>query len=259
MTEIKQSRAFTLIARPRSAAFTLIELLVVIAIISILAAILFPVFATVREKARQTSCASNLKQLGLAVTMYSQDYDDTPPCYTAPGPTADGNSLSYWPNALDPYVKERKSWYCPSFPIQTTVSPNSSTYGANRRILTGAFSGTLPNLTLTSAATPMSAFTRPSELLLIADSEYSKPLNTQYKCSSFAAGFVSLYCPMDEAKLGTPCAKYLVNTGGVDSRHSGGANVLFLDTHVKWLRRNVIALRETDASHPVDLWGYWSL
>ena len=85
--------------------FTLIELLVVIAIIAILAAILFPVFAQVREKARQTSCASNLKQLSLAILQYTQDYDeDVPLANYYQGPTATiGNGSWYY--AVDPYVK----------------------------------------------------------------------------------------------------------------------------------------------------------
>ena len=68
-----------MLRRPRAGGFTLIELLIVIAIIAILAAILFPVFAQAREKARQTSCVSNLRQLGMAMMMYVQDNDDTYP------------------------------------------------------------------------------------------------------------------------------------------------------------------------------------
>ncbi|MDR3709231.1 MAG: DUF1559 domain-containing protein [Capsulimonadaceae bacterium] len=83
----------------RDQAFTLIELLIVIAIIAILAAILFPVFATAREKARQTTCQSNLKQLGIAFTQYAQDYDETYP-WTIYG----GAPYSGWDTEVSPYV-----------------------------------------------------------------------------------------------------------------------------------------------------------
>ena len=86
----------------RRRGFTLIELLVVIAIIAILASILFPVFAQAREAARKTSCTSNLKQTGLAVMMYAQDYEETLPfaAYNPPGQT-----LIMWYDLVEPYVK----------------------------------------------------------------------------------------------------------------------------------------------------------
>ncbi|HAZ64218.1 MAG TPA: hypothetical protein DCZ72_11505 [Armatimonadetes bacterium] len=93
-------------------AFTLIELLVVIAIIAILAAILFPVFAKAREKARQASCSSNEKQLALAMLQYAQDYDELlPRGWTAA--TADAPSRD-WSNDVDPYIKSKEVWKCPS-------------------------------------------------------------------------------------------------------------------------------------------------
>lgn len=89
--------------------FTLIELLVVIAIIAILAAILFPVFAKAREKARQTTCASNLKQLGLAFTQYEQDNDETMPNGTAQVDIG-------WAGQIYPYVKATGAYHCPDDP-----------------------------------------------------------------------------------------------------------------------------------------------
>ncbi len=95
--------------------FTLIELLVVIAIIAILAAILFPVFAQAREKARQTACLSNEKQIGLGLMMYTQDYDEVTPYPMAAVPPINGGSNAGIPvdQQLQPYIKNDQVWACP--------------------------------------------------------------------------------------------------------------------------------------------------
>ncbi|RYX83832.1 DUF1559 domain-containing protein [bacterium] len=101
---------------PRKA-FTLIELLVVIAIIAILAAILFPVFARARENARRASCQSNLKQIGLGVMQYTQDYDEYLPSFARDGTSATNKFVSdytIWADAIQPYVKSTQLFVCPS-------------------------------------------------------------------------------------------------------------------------------------------------
>jgi prepilin-type N-terminal cleavage/methylation domain-containing protein len=99
-------------AKTRSA-FTLIELLVVIAIIAILAAILFPVFAQARERARAASCLSNQKQLGLAIIMYKQDYDErVSGPYIYDGAWGDVNVLKWFPELMQPYMKNRQIKRC---------------------------------------------------------------------------------------------------------------------------------------------------
>ncbi len=119
--------------------FTLIELLVVIAIIAILAAILFPVFAHAREKARQTACLSNTKQIGTAIMMYVQDYDETySPGYYYNDPTAVGNldatGIHNWSGLIQPYVKNRGIFVCPSDkvggPPPTNFRPDTNNDGA---------------------------------------------------------------------------------------------------------------------------------
>jgi prepilin-type N-terminal cleavage/methylation domain len=100
-------------ASGKSAAFTLIELLVVIAIIAILAAILFPVFAQARQKARQAACASNLKQIGIAIIQYTQDYDGViPPAEIVYDPPVEAHVVS-WPTLVYPYIKNEQVFVCP--------------------------------------------------------------------------------------------------------------------------------------------------
>src|SRR6187402_1482213 len=113
--------------------FTLIELLVVIAIIAILAAILFPVFAKVREKARQTSCLSNQKQIGLGIMQYNQDNDEDYPLLRVNDPVATygGNGFEtdfWWSQAIYPYVKSERVYVCPSNPDTGPVCPNKTTF-----------------------------------------------------------------------------------------------------------------------------------
>jgi prepilin-type N-terminal cleavage/methylation domain-containing protein/prepilin-type processing-associated H-X9-DG protein len=110
----------------RRPGFTLIELLVVIAIIAILAAILFPVFAQAREKARQTMCVSNMKQIGLGVQMYAQDYDEKMPfnygyLWDEKGKQIPG-TLLWWQDLVRPYVKNEQVYTCPSASPHTQES-----------------------------------------------------------------------------------------------------------------------------------------
>lgn len=136
--------------------FTLIELLVVIAIIAILAAILFPVFAKAREKARQSSCLSNVKQLMVGTLSYAQDYDEMLPGYWFNGAPAAGDQ---WYEVMTPYLKNTQILECPSV---KNLNPG---YGWNYRWISyGTADGGV------SPITSLGALTAPSETVIIADS-----------------------------------------------------------------------------------------
>ena len=108
-------------------AFTLIELLVVIAIIAILAAILFPVFARARENARRTSCLSNMKQMGLGVIQYTQDYDEKfPQRYWGDAPSNELRQANSWRRVIYPYVKSAQLFSCPSNTNNNLLADDSS-------------------------------------------------------------------------------------------------------------------------------------
>ncbi len=120
--------------------FTLIELLVVIAIIAILAAILFPVFAKAREKARQSSCLSNVKQVMLAFMQYKQDYDEKWPLMFWSGTTSRWEPFNvWWGGEIQPYVKNSQIFICPSKSSDTICSYIYNIY------LSGLADGTIPD------------------------------------------------------------------------------------------------------------------
>jgi prepilin-type N-terminal cleavage/methylation domain-containing protein/prepilin-type processing-associated H-X9-DG protein len=173
----------------RKSAFTLIELLVVIAIIAILAAILFPVFAQAREKARSTACLSNVKQLTLGWVMYAQDYDEQFPQWdwgkSYSGGSGVGveknNATSLWLNAIYPYVKNAQVYKCPSdarpksqltdswaswFNLATVTGFNPAIYDG--KTVTPVTYGA--NEPLTVSYPGLAAMDRPAETLLISDS-----------------------------------------------------------------------------------------
>ena len=150
--------------RPASG-FTLIELLVVIAIIAILAAILFPVFAQAREKARQASCLSNMKQISLSVIMYVQDYDENfPNGRTSPTDSAAQLSAHYgqgWGGQVFPYVKSSAVFKCPDDSTQTVAAT-----GANPILTPVSY---LFNYNIPAFASSIAAQTAPAATVLLAE------------------------------------------------------------------------------------------
>jgi len=231
--------------------FTLIELLVVIAIIAILAAILFPVFAQAREKARQASCSSNLKQMGLAFRMYVQDYDErTPSCNprgAAPFPTTDthgqqglaGQSFAYngWiSNALIPYTKNQAIYQCPSLTPGGFYDPwNGGKVGAPGDG-TGADSqnqGATNNVSyffnyVTAYGIKENLLTQPSSGILMGDSA-----NVWWDCR-YESG-----CGM-KGDPGRDWAWHLAKNVKKTEWHNGKNNYLFADGHVKTLGQDAL-------------------
>lgn len=241
--------------KPRQA-FTLIELLVVIAIIAILAAILFPVFARARENARRTSCLSNLKQMGLAVMQYTQDYDETYPYTITPASAwaqmPDGLSWVgsnpptslLWPQVLYPYHKSSQVFYCPSsrqvgsgYHISAgwSATPAMRQYGANASLLPMGL-GTPPSPTKIAsvAASANTYMFMDYGVYVVMTSDVVTSANSNQYLPGMGEGGGSCATVVADAN-----AQYYADdcrTG----RHFGGVNVTFADGHAKWLKSNTV-------------------
>ena len=220
------------VAQKKDRGFTLIELLVVIAIIAILAAILFPVFARARESARRANCMSNLKQIGLGIMMYTQDYDErypprlvgtwgTPASYikqtnpAMPGylfSTSDGGHGGHWVTWMDviyPYTKSTQIFVCPS--VNNGITSGGPAYPSYGYSVYMAYNAPGPPTHISGIT--LSAVNAPAQSMMCMD------YNTPY----------SIYAEWQDGQ------NWLRTSDPRVVRHLGGANVLFCDGHVKWL------------------------
>lgn len=205
------SRSNTFTGREqRQSGFTLIELLVVIAIIALLAAILFPVFARARENARKSSCANNLKQIGIGIAQYTQDFDESFPIQTS-NSAAPAQGATFV-TLLQPYVKNSQIFICPS---------------ASRKVATSSMSDSTDYL-WQAPKPPWNA-----------SSQGSYGVNNNVVLSVGPAFTLSDIAHPTITALAFDCAWYSgsnVLDGNVQGaqRHFDGINYVFLDTHVKW-------------------------
>ncbi len=230
-----------MLKKKRLQGFTLIELLVVIAIIAILASILFPVFARARENARRASCLSNLKQIGLGVMMYTQDYDEKYP-FSYPAASADRatqtdpsmpgykftttlSTSAHWVTWMDrvyPYIKSTQLFVCPS-----AVNDVSPSYGYNRVNVYEGIS--------------MSQVEEASKTALSMD------MNVSYAPYTMNCGEGGVWLT-DKTSSYHPYV----------TLHFDGANFLFFDGHAKWLSSNNAAIQSGTCTSRVSTSIFWN-
>jgi prepilin-type N-terminal cleavage/methylation domain-containing protein/prepilin-type processing-associated H-X9-DG protein len=222
-------------ARRGRQAFTLIELLVVIAIIAILAAILFPVFAQARSKARQTSCLSNQKQIGLGILQYVQDYDNLMVATNVNGEEYEGYIVAA---RLQPYVKNFQIFKCPSSSADTgtiqamqlqgpwITNPTSVGLPASTKTVNQAYNDIYPPIDYKFNG----SFYNP---------DFGNPPNPRYRSFDdpdiVSPAWAVLMVDYPVANFNWPYDPFWKNLGEQGKgRHSDGVNMLYSDGHAKW-------------------------
>jgi len=211
--------------------FTLIELLVVIAIIAILAAILFPVFARAREKARQSSCLSNVKQITTGAVMYVQDYDERFPYYGSG--TSSVNPWIFWPHQFQPYISNWQVYVCPSSQYRGSMSYHGVTYPERPSY------GMTNELWKTSSGFMLAKVKAPAEKIMLFDSNHP------------ALGDLRAVLTSSECKHWS-CGNMVRDTHEWMVPHNEGCNLGYVDGHAKWQSGNSIYAAYQDGAMNPD-------